>query len=73
MLFRSEAARIEKGGYSGDGDIWLFSRRNAIFSAIPFALAGSWTGYLIFMLIYAAISFFVVQHVRHLGPELTRS
>jgi hypothetical protein len=69
----AEAGRIEKSAFPPDSEIWLFSRRNAIFSAIPFALAGSWTGFLIVMLIYAAISFFVVQHVRHLGPELTRS
>ena len=47
------------------GEIWLFSRRNAIFAAIPFALAGSWTAYLLALLAYAAASFFIVQHVRH--------
>jgi hypothetical protein len=69
----AEAARIEKGAFPPDSEIWLFSRRNAIFAAIPFALAGTWTSYLVAMLIYAAVSFFVVQHVRHFGPELTRS
>jgi hypothetical protein len=48
-----------------DGDLWLFSRRNAIFLAIPFALAGTWTGYLLAVLLYAALSFFIVQRVRH--------
>jgi hypothetical protein len=72
----AEAARIEKGGYSGDGDIWLFSRRNAIFAAIPFAIAGSWTAYLVGTGLYAAVSFFILQRVRHRpnpSPELTRS
>ena len=51
------------------GDIWLFSRRNAIFAALPFALGGVWTAYLLAMLLYAALSFFIVQHVRHLPPS----
>ena len=33
--------------------------------AIPFALAGTWTAYLLGLLAYAAMSFFIVQHVRH--------
>jgi hypothetical protein len=61
----SEAMRIEKTGFPPDADPWLFSRRSAIFAAIPFALAGAWTPYLIGLLIYAAASFFIVQHVRH--------
>lgn len=61
----AEAARIERSAVAADGEIWLFSRRNAIFAAIPFALAGSWTAYLIATLVYAAVSFFIVQHVRH--------
>ena len=52
-----------------DGELWLFSRRSAIFLAIPFALAGSWTSYLIGVALYAAISFFIVQHVRHQPPS----
>jgi len=62
----AEAARIERSAMPTGGDVWLLSRRNAIFAAIPFALAGSWTAYLLAMLVYAAASFFVVQHVRHL-------
>jgi hypothetical protein len=62
----AEAARIEKSTMPPGGELWLFSRRNAIFAAIPFALAGSWTAYLLVMLVYAAASFFIVQHVRHL-------
>jgi len=61
----AEAARIEKGPGSADGEIWLLSRRNAIFAAVPFALAGAWTTYLLALLVYAVASFFVVQHVRH--------
>ena len=61
----AEAARLEKPHVTGGAEVWLFSRRNAIFSAIPFALAGGWVGYLVSMLVYAAGSFFVVQHARH--------
>ncbi|MGN6849314.1 MAG: hypothetical protein ACTHJK_07545 [Sphingomicrobium sp.] len=61
----AEAARIEKSDVPPDGDLWLFSRRNAIVLAIPFALAGSWTAYLLALLLYAALSFFIVQRVRH--------
>jgi hypothetical protein len=60
----AEAARIEKSGIL-TSDLWLVSRRSAIFAAIPFALAGAWNSYLIALLIYAALSFFIVQHVRH--------
>ena len=59
-----EAARIEKSGMQ-DGDLWLFSRRSAIVAAIPFALAGAWTSYIVAVAFYAAISFFIVQRVRH--------
>ena len=69
----AEAMRIEKVGLPHDGEVWLFSRRNAIFAAIPFAIAGAWTSYLVALLIYAAASFFLVQHVRHSAGELTRS
>jgi hypothetical protein len=61
----SEAMRIEKAGFPPEADSWLFSRRSAIFAAIPFAIAGAWTPYLVGLLFYAAISFFIVQHVRH--------
>jgi hypothetical protein len=62
----AEAFRIEKAAIPPGGDQWLFSRRNAIFLAIPFALGGVWTAYLIAVLVYAALSFFIVQRVRHL-------
>ena len=61
----AEAARIEKAGMSGEGELWLFSRRSAVIAAIPFALAGAWTTYLVGLALYAALSFFIVQHVRH--------
>jgi uncharacterized membrane protein len=61
----AEAARIEKEAMPAGGELWLFSRRNAIFLAIPFAVAGLWTGYLLAVLLYAALSFFIVQRVRH--------
>lgn len=61
----SEAMRIEKAGFPADSDPWLFSRRSAIVAAIPFAIAGAWTSYLIGLLLYASVSFFIIQHVRH--------
>ncbi len=61
----AEAMRIEKASMPPGGDLWLFSRRNAIALAIPFALGGVWTFYLLGILAYAAISFFIVQRVRH--------
>jgi CTP:molybdopterin cytidylyltransferase MocA len=60
-----EAARIEKSSMPSGGDLWLLSRRNAIFLAVPFALGGVWTAYLLVLLGYAALSFFIVQRVRH--------
>jgi hypothetical protein len=61
----AEAMRIEKASMPPSGDLWLFSRRNAVALAIPFALGGVWTAYLLGILAYAAISFFIVQRVRH--------
>jgi hypothetical protein len=61
----AEAMRIEKAAMPSGGDLWLLSRRNAIALAIPFAMAGTWTAYLLGLLAYAAISFFIVQRVRH--------
>jgi hypothetical protein len=65
----AEAARIEKAIMPPGGEIWLLSRRNAVFLAIPFALGGIWTAYLLAVLLYAAVSFFIVQRVRHLRPS----
>ena len=61
----AEAARIEKATMPPGGDLWLLSRRNAVALAIPFAIGGGWTAYLLGILAYAAISFFIVQRVRH--------
>jgi hypothetical protein len=61
----AEATRIEKASMHADEELWLFSRRSAIIAAVPFAIAGAWTSYLVAMLIYAIVSFFIVQHVRH--------
>ena len=60
----AEAARIERSGMQ-DGEIWLISRRSAVFAAIPFAILGAWTSYLTALLAYATVSFFIIQHVRH--------
>ena len=61
----AEAARIERKGYPPEAALWLFSRRSAIFVAVPFALLGVWTPYLVAMLVYAAATFFIIQHARH--------
>lgn len=63
-----EAARVERSGMH-DGELWLISRRSAIVAAVPFALLGAWTSYLVGLLVYAAMSFFIVQHVRHSRPS----
>ncbi|MGE5563807.1 MAG: NTP transferase domain-containing protein [Bacillota bacterium] len=60
----AEAGRIEAAGMQ-ESELWLFSRRSAIVAAIPFAIAGAWTSYIVVLALYAAISFFIVQHVRH--------
>ena len=70
--FFAEAYRVERGKLDLPGGIWLLSRRNAILAAIPFALAGAWTFYLVALALYAGASFFIVQHVNHrIGTELT--
>ena len=61
----AEAARIEKESLAVRSEPWLFSRRSAIFAAIPFALLGNWTAYLVAMFAYSTLSFFGIQHVRH--------
>jgi hypothetical protein len=72
----AEAARIERAGLPPSAEPWLFSRRNAILFAVPFAIGGVWTAYLIALLIYAALSFFIVQRVRlspPVDPKLTET
>ncbi|HET9460290.1 MAG TPA: NTP transferase domain-containing protein [Sphingomicrobium sp.] len=68
----AEAARVERGSLDLPGGIWLFSRRNAILAAVPFAIFGAWTSLLVAAALYAAASFFYLQHVNHrVGIELT--
>ncbi|MEO6199009.1 MAG: NTP transferase domain-containing protein [Sphingomicrobium sp.] len=69
----AEAARIEKSPFPAGMDLWLVSRRGAIFLAIPFALFAAWTFYLVVLWLYAGASLFIVQHARHSAKELTRS
>lgn len=69
----AEAARIEKSPFPAGFDLWLVSRRGAIFAAIPFALFGAWSAYLVILWLYAGASFFIVQRARHSDKELTRS
>ena len=61
----AEAERTERGHLELPGQIWLFSRRNAILGTIPFAIAGAWTSAILALALYAAGSFFLVQHIRH--------
>ncbi len=61
----AEAQRIEREKIELPGEIWLFSRRNAILASIPFAALGAWNSYLVALAAYAAISFLIVQHVNH--------
>jgi hypothetical protein len=61
----AEAARLEAPRVPMAGEIWLFSRRNAIALALPFAIAGAWGSYLAVSALYAACSFFLLQNVRH--------
>jgi hypothetical protein len=61
----AEAGRIERIIPEIPGEIWLFSRRNAIFAAVPFAIFGAWTAAVVFLSLYAGASFFVVQFLNH--------
>lgn len=61
----AQAARVERGEVELPGQLWLFSRRNAIFAAVPFAAGGAWTALLVALAAYAALSFFYAQHVQH--------
>ena len=61
----AEAGRLETRGSSFPRGEWLFSRRTAIWLAIPFAIGGWWSAYLGVAAFYASASFFVVQHLRH--------
>jgi hypothetical protein len=67
----AQALRIERGGRSMAGEVWLFDRRPACVLALPFAGlaawlgAGWWDALLGALAVYAAASFFVVQHWVH--------
>ena len=61
----AEAGRVEREGRNLPGGEWHFSRRTAIWLAIPFAIGGWWSLYLGLLACYAATSFFVAQHWRH--------
>jgi hypothetical protein len=61
----AHALRIERVGQQIAFEPWLFARRNAIVLAIPFAALGWWNGLLATLAVYAAVSFFLVQHLRH--------
>ena len=60
-----EAGRIELSGRDLPGGEWHFARRNVIWLAVPLALGGWWSLYLTLIALYAAVSFFIVQHFRH--------
>lgn len=61
----AEAGRVERAGRSVPGAEWHFSRRTAIWLSLPFAIGGWWSLYLGLVAIYAATSFFILQHLRH--------
>jgi hypothetical protein len=68
----AEAARIERSHKSPvgnpaeiPGDLWLFSRRNAILAMVPFGIAGAWALGLVALALYATVSFFFVQNWHH--------
>ena len=61
----AEAGRVERQGRNLPAGDWHFSRRTAIWLAIPFAIGGWWSLYLGLLAFYAATSFFIAQHFRH--------
>jgi len=61
----AEAGRVERQGGTPPAGHWLFSRRTAIWAAIPFALGGWWSLFLGLLAFYASASFFIAQHWRH--------
>ncbi len=62
----AEAAQVERSGRKLPGSEWHFSRRSAIWLALPFAIGGWWSAYLGLLAVYAATSFFIAQHFRHI-------
>ena len=65
----AQAMRIERGGEELPYQQMLFARRTAIVAAVPFAAFGWWNLFLAALALYAAASFFFVQHVRHRLPR----
>ena len=65
----AQAAALERPAKGGEWDLWLFSRRNATFLAVPFALLGAWTAFLLVLLAYAGGTFFLVQRLRRIVPS----
>ena len=61
----AEAGRVERQGRDLPASQWHFSRRTAIWLAVPFAIGGWWSLYLGLVAVYAATSFFILQHLRH--------
>ena len=61
----AEAMRIERSVTEPPVAQWYFSRRAAIVLAVPFAIGGWWNIFLVVLALYAAISFFLAQHVHH--------
>jgi hypothetical protein len=61
----AEAGRTERAGLALPGREWHFSRRNAAWLVLPFAIGGWWSTYLAILAVYSATSFFVAQHLRH--------
>ena len=61
----AEAARVEAGGRNPPFETGLFGLRPAVFLLVPFALGGWWTVGLAVLAVYAAVSFFLVQHWVH--------
>jgi hypothetical protein len=60
-----EAGRVERQGRVLPASEWHFSRRTAIWLALPLAIGGWWSAYLGLLAFYAAASFFIAQHLRH--------
>ncbi len=61
----AQAMHVERSAAEPPGALYLFSRRTAIWLAIPFAIGGWWELYLGVAALYASASFFVAQHFHH--------
>jgi CheY-like chemotaxis protein len=71
----AQALGVERSGRTLEGEQWLFDRRSAMVLTLPFAgLAFGlgtplWDMLLLVLAVYAALSFFIVQHVVHRSPR----